>query len=252
MIRQPGLALLKQMSRTLQGEDCPSPWPFLSLSYQDVVATDAELVAELGDAALALPIRPDSKLITDWHKCEAITTKIPDWHELLRMLRFDPLSVDIVNARGCEQLMDLNMPVVPRHYEQYACVLDNVAHHCFDVVQALKNIVAMPRIGGFVLHVTPLGMINHGFYSISPTLLHDVYTNNGYEVISHTGYVVNRTGEPCAPVEIDPTRRMKKVPDDAMQLFLARRRGVRRPFCYPVQSKFARHPNSTIVSGETR
>lgn len=252
MIRQPGLAALKRVADALHHARAAQPWLFLSLSYQDVVATDAELAAVLGDAALELPVRPDSKEIVDWHKCPEITTKIRDWHELLRLLRFDPLSVDLVPARGCEQFLDLNQPPNPHHLGRYACVLDNVAHHCFDVGRALRSIAAMVRLGGYVLHVTPLNMVNHGFYTLNPTLLHDFYTANGYTVVEHVYYDVTRDGSPCVVHDVDPTRRMRGVPDNATQLFLTRRDAEVRPGVTPVQSKFVKHPESRIREGEER
>lgn len=253
MIRLPALTLLRSVADRLTAAGVPRPWPFLSLSYQDVAVTPAELAAALGPAAAAaVPYRTDSKAIVDWHKCNAITERIPDWHAVLIELGFVPTSTDIVRARGCEEYLDLNQDLAVRHVEHYAVVLDNVAHHCFDVAQAVRNIARMPRLGGYVIHMTPLTMVNHGFYTLNPTLLHDFYTANGYEVVSHTGFAVVRDASPCPEFPIDPARRLKGLPDNAMQLFLAKRIGVRRPVVVPTQAKFVHHPTSTMHPGEAR
>lgn len=245
MIRRPGLSLIKTVAETLRRERAPGPWPALSLSYQDVIATDEELADLFGAAAKRLPIRPDSAEVLRWHKCGAINDKVPDWHELLRHLGFDPTSTDLLPARGCEAFLDLNHGIPPRYAEAYMLVIDNVAHHCFDAAQALRNIVRMPRVGGFVLHVTPLAIINHGFYCLSPTLFHDFYTANGYETVAHLRFDTTRTGTAGEVSEIgDPTYRIADASLNSMQLYLARRTGLVRPTRIPTQTKFQNHPKS--------
>jgi hypothetical protein len=255
MIRKYGLELVKRVSQELGAANVSGPWRCLSLSYQDVIATPDELVELLGESvAAALPMRPDSARIAEWHKAKDLTgDRIPDWHELLRVFNFDPESVDLRPSRGCESFMDLNHQVRPSYHDRYALVVDNVVHHCFDPAQALRSIVRMPHVGGYVLHITPLVQVNHGFYCLSPTLFHDFYTRNGYEVLAHRWYDIDSYRRLGPPRDMEAaTRRMRSMSADSVQLFLARRVEARNVVLIPVQDKFARHPDSLIEKGTER
>ncbi|MFH1139483.1 MAG: hypothetical protein V1816_25655 [Pseudomonadota bacterium] len=52
--------------------------------------------------------------------------------------------------------------------------------HVFDIRMVFENILAMLKTGGLVFHLSPLNLINHGFYNFSPTLFHYVYRANGF------------------------------------------------------------------------
>lgn len=255
MIRYPALLKVRQLANQFAAEGREAPWRFLSLSWQDVVCTDEQLVAALDqDRFDRLAYHPNSDKIVRWHKCERITTRVPDWHQLLSLLGFEAESVDLVPARGCETFIDLNeRHQEPRFRGGWDVVLDNVSHHCVDPWTALRNVADMPSVGGYVVHVLPLVMVNHGFYSFGPTLFHDFYAANGYDVVSHEWFDVD-AGQAKHEVHAvgDPTRRLKEVTTNSMQLVVARRRSAGSPWLRPTQSKFVRHPESELVEGETR
>ena len=53
--------------------------------------------------------------------------------------------------------------------------------HVFDVRTALRTICSMAKVGGRVVHVSPLSnCVDHGFYCFSPTLFADFYSANSW------------------------------------------------------------------------
>ena len=77
---------------------------------------------------------------------------------------------------------DLNRPVPEELWDQYDLIVENgTMEHIFDVRTTFANIIKMLKTGGVVFHLSPLNLINHGFFNFSLTLFYDVYRNNGFE-----------------------------------------------------------------------
>jgi len=56
--------------------------------------------------------------------------------------------------------------------------------HIFDPVAFLSNVHLLLKNNGIVIHHSPInGMINHGYYQISPCMYYDYYKENGYEIV---------------------------------------------------------------------
>lgn len=95
-------------------------------------------------------------------------------------------SFDNSGFEGATFVHDFNRPFGPGHESwigQYDTVMDGgTLEHIFDVPQALRNIAALCRPGGQILHVLPANNFNgHGFWQFSPELFHTLYTEaNGY------------------------------------------------------------------------
>ena len=84
----------------------------------------------------------------------------------------------------CEIVHDFNFPIANNFYEDYDLVFDfGSSEHIFNFPQAIINLARMCKKNGIVFHSHPLNMINHGFYNISPTLYHDFYSENCFEVV---------------------------------------------------------------------
>jgi SAM-dependent methyltransferase len=105
---------------------------------------------------------------------------------LLTSLGFsDVVRVDVSNYEQCDELLDLNHPQTPDHLvEQFDVVLDSgTIEHVFDLPAALRHCCRLVKPGGRVIHLTPSSnCVEHGFYSVSPTLFHDFYRANGFEL----------------------------------------------------------------------
>jgi len=101
---------------------------------------------------------------------------------LFRMLGFESVdSLDIFSNEHPTFVVDLNHPL-PEGLTSYDLVLDGgTTEHCFNVPQVLANAVRLVKLGGHIVHVSPIsGWINHGFYQFSPTLFFDYYATNGF------------------------------------------------------------------------
>jgi SAM-dependent methyltransferase len=107
-----------------------------------------------------------------------------DW--LLRSFGFDEIvRIDYSNYESSDVLLDLNELSTPSELrESFDVVLDSgTLEHVFDFAAGLRHCVRMVRPGGRAIHITPSSnCVEHGFYSISPTLFMDFYTASGFDV----------------------------------------------------------------------
>ncbi len=56
----------------------------------------------------------------------------------------------------------------------------------FNISEGLQNLNKMLKFNGYIMHLLPCNnYIDHGFYSISPTLLRDFYIQNNYKIIEN-------------------------------------------------------------------
>ena len=94
-------------------------------------------------------------------------------------------AMDVSDYEGADVVFDLNSEVLPDELQmKFDYIIDGgTCEHVFNIANALNNIVGMLKIGGKVYHYLPSNdWINHGFYSISPCLLNDFYTDNGFKI----------------------------------------------------------------------
>ena len=92
-------------------------------------------------------------------------------------------SVDNSDYEGATIIADMNQPAPVALVEQYDTVLDfGCTEHIFDVAQSMRNVAAMCKPGGMILHAVPAnGFCGHGFYQFSPELFFSRYSNaNGF------------------------------------------------------------------------
>jgi len=105
---------------------------------------------------------------------------------LLTSLGFtDVVRVDVSSYEACDEILDLNSPETPAALRgEFDLVLDSgTLEHVFDFPAALRHCCRLVRPGGRIIHLTPSSnCVEHGFYSVSPTLFHDFYRANRHEV----------------------------------------------------------------------
>ena len=154
--------------------------------------------------------------------------------------------------RGNELIVDLNYPNASFLLEgKYDLVIDNgTLEHCFNAGEALINAARMVKQkGGFIFHINPLSMINHGFYNFCPTLLFDFYDQNDFKILlsSATGFKSMKS------IKIDPIKRTKLDyyfgSEELIMNFIAMSsfdasKQKNRIFKYPIQSKYKHQLNS--------
>lgn len=213
----------------------------VSLGYPDILCSPEQFAHILGpEVASRLRPRPDSDSIARWHGRQGMP--IVEAAQLFAELGHRLSVIDITRARGDEILLDLNHPAPADMLARYDLVLDTgTLEHCFNIGQALMNVAGMVRAGGFILQATPLNMFNHGFYNACPTLFHDFYGSNGFEMLWL--HAVFPHAEGVAAVDLPAHGRFQLPPEmrDGVMIGLARRPAV-QPLHFPIQTKYRNNP----------
>jgi len=156
----------------------------LQMGKQDVYLSWETL--QLLAKRLGYPLSP----LMDWEielnqKDWCIPMKMITDRTFFRALGFSEVfSMDYSAAEGAEYIWDSNNLVPAEHHEKFDVVFDGgTCEHVFNVPRFLQNICLMLVIGGRILHDSPSsGLLDHGFYSIQPTLYHDFYSVNNFEI----------------------------------------------------------------------
>lgn len=104
------------------------------------------------------------------------------WFEPLLQQWYGAVEADSVDAsayEGASILHDMNLPwpaqdAARGHYDavlEFGCL-----EHVFDFPTAWRNLVAVTRVGGHILHAVPANnLCGHGFYQFSPELFFNLY-----------------------------------------------------------------------------
>jgi len=154
----------------------------LTLGRQHVYITAGEtqaMAAKVGIRLVDLPI--------ELHREPALAKQSfvsDDW--LLRSLGFtDVVRIDYSNYETSDLIFDLNFAETPQSMlGRFEVVLDSgTLEHIFDIANGFRHCVRMVRPGGRVIHATPSSnCVEHGFFSVSPTLFADFYAASKFEV----------------------------------------------------------------------
>lgn len=108
------------------------------------------------------------------------------WGEPLLKGRFGATSVDSIDNsayEGATIVADFNRPVAAALSARFDTVLDlGCTEHIFDVAQSFRNIMALCKPGGWIMHAVPSdGCCGHGFFQFTPELFHSWYSaDNGF------------------------------------------------------------------------
>lgn len=224
----------------------------LCLSTPDVIAARATVRGIFGPAVDGVPARPDSDAIANWHKAQHITREVLDTRALFQALGYEMDAVDRTAGRGGELLHDLSDPM-PADWPgrgAYDLVFDCISNQVFNVAQAWWTMVSACRVGGRILSVTPVTMVNQGFWDVSPAAYRDFCDANGLalDYRSILGVYVR-----CLPAETLGTyRRERRVPDDTMNVALMTKVEARDRPVWPVMTKFKNHPTCSLAPGAPR
>jgi SAM-dependent methyltransferase len=201
----------------------------LSLGYQDIVAEPKEVEDLFGSKVTRVTNHGG------WHGRKH---PLPETEEFFQGLDCDHVCVDIVKARGTEIIVDLNTAYLPFYLcgaAQYDIVIDGgTLEHVFNIGHALKSVAECVKPGGVILHGNPLSMVNHGFYMLSPTLYHDFYTQNGWQIEQMMAARGNEVSE------ISPTKRVTVAPE--LSMIVLAKRFTNEPMKFPTQTKYLKNP----------
>lgn len=126
-----------------------------------------------------------------------------------------------VNQRYGALQMDLNYLLAEKYQfrDEFDLVTNNgTGEHVFDQASVFRNVHALTRSGGMMVHVLPFhNYINHGFYNVQPILFHDLAKANQYKILrlslaSKDGKEIAFVGEEMKST----TRAIKSYPLDAI------------------------------------
>ncbi len=154
----------------------------LSLGYPDLLVSQ-EALSFAGISPDTVRLADDQEAVARWHKWQG---KIYETTSVFGRLGISPTYLDIRASRGVEAILDLNQRVEVT--SRYDIVLDpGTLEHCFNIGLAFSNVLRLTKVGGYVMHVNPCTMVNHGFYNLNPTAYKDFYEQNGARIIKLYG-----------------------------------------------------------------
>lgn len=197
----------------------------LSLGYPDLVMSPEEFERVTGHAVTAGNIAG-----AIWHG----KSRVPETVAAFKAIGTEEFrAVDIAASRGMEVIADLNYP---HDLGKWDLVIDpGTTEHCFNIGQALINAAEAVTVGGIILHTPPLSMLNHGFYCVMPTLFHDFYGQNGWEIL----HLLVTDGKLVG--EVPPWARFQAGGE--LSLYCLARRSSSAALVYPKQSKYIMNPS---------
>lgn len=100
-------------------------------------------------------------------------------------------SLDVSNYENPSFVADLNLDVDEKLHNKFDCIYDGgTIEHVFNIPKFFENIFKMLKVGGYIMHMTPSNnFLDHGFYSISPTLYYDYYSKNKFKILKSSVYI---------------------------------------------------------------
>jgi SAM-dependent methyltransferase len=107
--------------------------------------------------------------------------------ELFKAIGFSNVfSLDVSPYEGADFVWDLNYPVGNELAGRFDFIYDGgTIEHIFNFPQVLENLHKLLKPEGYIFHESPANnFVDHGFYQFSPSVFHDYYTANGYQIVS--------------------------------------------------------------------
>jgi SAM-dependent methyltransferase len=160
----------------------------LTLGQQSVYATLDEVKKIIQSQGVTLSaLADDFDLSSRTHKGSALWSTRTNAQTVLSLLGAkDVFVADCSNYESPDYLIDLNLPVSNEYFEKFDVILDiGTLEHVFNLPMLLRNLNFMLKKGGEIILMNPTSnAIDHGFYSISPTLFFDYFAANNHENFS--------------------------------------------------------------------
>lgn len=143
-------------------------------------------VLMLGKQDICVEVKDLKNLLCNYGYSDVtITDEDPiDSYELFRALGAEEVhALDCSGYEKADIVFDLNDKELPTGlFDRFDIIIDGgTLEHVFSPGRALDNIRKMLKLGGTVYHMVPCaGLVNHGFYSFSPTFFLDYYGETGF------------------------------------------------------------------------
>lgn len=213
------------------------------LGYPDMLVTEPQLMKLCGaDILSKVRFRDDSDSILRWHNLSNRMTRLVESRSFFSAMDIETDFLDIHASRGFEIVTDLNQPLPAELCGRYDLVYDGgTMEHCFNVGLVVTNILALGKVGAYILHVNPLNYFNHGFFNFSPTFYYDFYTQTGNRITSEFYGVYGPVLE-SQLIKLPATQGFASVPDRTVLMVMAQKLTDTKP-AWPLQSKYRANPN---------
>lgn len=218
----------------------------VSFGYPDILA-DVNVLGDIfgEEVRQKLVLHPRAEQISAWHSANTTNKHIVESFHFFRLLGLELDVVDIVEARGGEIIMNLNVPCPPVYHGRYVLAIDaGTCEHCFNIAQAMINLSAMVADGGYIYQSNPLNAMNHGFYNMNPTFYFDYYAKNGFDI--QLFKIASRTKEYLTLVDVDPHAPFACPPNSCSSIIVAKKLKTLPPE-YPIQTKYQRSPTLGVT-----
>lgn len=210
----------------------------ICLSYPDLLVP-GKVIADLfsEDLVTKLVAREDGDEVKKYHGLPDNFGPIYSTESLFEELRVQSDFIDVKKLRGPEKIVDLNSELPDEFHSAYDLVIDTgTLEHCFNIGQAFRSMCEMTKLGGAVITMAPMTIINHGFWNFSPTAYFDGFQQNGFSLAFLQGRTKGEGGVKMIDFADKPIKRMI-VPPEAVLMCVARK-VKEEEFTWPIQSKY--------------
>jgi hypothetical protein len=205
------LHALKAIAPHLKGAEV------LSLGYPDLITTPKEIERVFG-------VKPTK--VTNANEWHGVEERLPETVQFFELMGAKLTVVDFTKDRGMERVANLNEP---HDLGKYDLVIDpGTLEHCFNIGQAMLNAANAVKLDGRILHISPMNMVNHGFYNLCPTMFSDFYTQNGW--------TADMTVLPARGLKVSPTERFYPYMEYVIRCLAFRETDGQLKF--PIQGKY--------------
>src|SRR6266550_2384408 len=180
-----GRAAIKLIAETVR--DCKLGGRVLVIGKQEVWGTGQEVRRWLEESGLT-PAACEIQLALkqDFRRLQFIQDT-----SVFKLMGFrEVVNLDNSDYEGAEIIGDLNRPLDGEllvKAGRFDLIIDaGCLEHIFNVPQVLRNFYHLAADRGTVIHILPSSnLVDHGFYTFSPTLFQDYYGANRWLILHH-------------------------------------------------------------------
>jgi len=174
-----------------------------------------------------------------------------DFVKLFYDIYFQPSEVQAVDFSGTSQAqpLDLNLPLdLNRRFE--VVINHGTAEHIFNIAQVFRTIHDFTVPGGLMIHESPFtGWIDHGFYSLQPTLFFDLAACNHYAIALFIEDLSAKTITQLPSRErVYELTKSKQLPENAMLMTVLKKGFDDTPFKIPMQGYYGNTLSDTGIA----
>lgn len=165
-----------------------------------------------------------------------------DLAKIFYELFFSPSELQAIDFHGTTlaQKLDLNAPItLNRRFE--VIINHGTAEHIFNIGQVFRTMHDYTLPGGLMFHESPFtGWIDHGFYTLQPTLFFDLAQYNQYAM--HGMIIGDLTDGSVIQVRsrdhVYELAAAKQIPANTMLFTILRKGAEDQPFRVPIQGYY--------------